>query len=363
MGHQGNSGVSLSLGLQLICDAYGCGDEGDDEDTEEDVAENADEEGEEAASHDDIPTRNQTFPEEVMMKSIWQSEPAYLTLPREQLLVSRQFEDTMQEEEMRAPEAEFNLAAAVPGVGVREVMTKSNWDETVRVMARLLKGQICADKDKVHNTLTVKDSKVAMTLQFTVSTEPSIISHNKEQLSSLRPVLDIVYTVGRWGRSILKLMGIPRMPALARNTRLAMMIIGETSRAVKLLATAGYCSDDFLTAYHRSALNFAELDTLFSSVAHMVCLRTIMFESFTEEDAHATTPTDLLLQRIKNTVPRVDCGTDDYITRLQEIKQGGQRFAVICLEEQVISANKGQEEVNRSETDVAEEEKDDTRIL
>ena len=277
------------------------------------------------------------------MKSIWQSEPAYLTLPREQLLVSRQFED-MQEEEMRAPKAEFNLAAAVPGVGVREVMTKSN------------------DRDKVHNAVAVKDIQVEKTLQFTVSTEPSIISHNKEQLSSLRPVLDIIYTVRRWGRSILKLMGIPRMPELARNTRYAMLIIGQTSRAVKLLATAGYCSDDFLTAYHRSALNFAELDTLFSSVAHMVCLRTIMFESFTEEEAHAITSNDLLLQKSKNTVPGEDCGTDDYITRLERIKPGVQRITDICpVEEQVVSDDRVQEEVIRREIDVTEEEKDDTK--
>ena len=146
MGHQGNSGVSLSFGLQLICDAYGCGDEVDDEDAKEDVAEDAVEEGEEAASNDDIPTRNQTAPEEVMMKSIWQSEPAYLTLPREPWPCSRQFKDTVPEAETIAPNAELNLA--VLGVGnrgldnmavagmIRELLTKSNnLDETVGVMA------------------------------------------------------------------------------------------------------------------------------------------------------------------------------------------------------------------------------------
>ena len=105
----------------------------------------------------------------------------------------------------------------------------------------------------------------------------------------------IVYTVGRWSRSILKLMGIPRMPALARNTRLAMLIIGQTRRAVKLLGTAGNCTDDFLTAYHRYTHNFAELDTLFSSVANIVNQRPIAVKSLTEEDAHTITPNDLLL--------------------------------------------------------------------
>jgi hypothetical protein len=121
-----------------------------------------------------------------------------------------------------------------------------------------------------------------------------------------------------------------------------MMIIGQTSRAVKLLATAGYCADDLLTAYHRSTLNFAELDTMFSSVTNIVNQRPIAVKSFTEEDGHAITPNDLLRQRIM---------------------PGGQRIADICpVEEQVISDNRVQEEVIRSETDVAEEETEDTNI-
>ena len=463
----------------------------------------------------DIPTRAKTTPEEVRMGSIWQSGPAYLSLPREQWPFSRQFLDSVPVEEMRAPKAEFNLVAAVPGVGdkglndmgltgmIREVMSKSNnWDKTVRVTARLFKGLICANRDKVLNALTVKDMKVAKSLQFAVSMEPSIISYNKGQLASLRPVLEngIIYTVGRCGKSILRLMGIQKMPVLARNTRLAtlimiqsheedhrstsadvlarsrqrawiirgrflakqvckacplcklkkaklakqlmadipqhqlfpcppfsyvsldfagpyqaramgnsrafikcwgLVIICQNSRAVKMLATAGYSTDDFLTAYHRftanhanpllvvsdagtqlkkagqiiekgdpagldwkrivegaaksgtdwkcvepgcqwrnglaesavklvkstlsltlasqSSLNFAELDTLFSSVANIVNQRPIAIKSFTEEDAHAITPNDLLLQRSKNTVPGVVYGTDDSLTRRQEV--------------------------------------------
>ena len=73
--------------------------------------------------------------------------------------------DTVPGDEMRPPKAEFNLA--VVEVGNREAMTKSNnLDKTVRVMAWLFEGLIC----KVHNDLTVKDNKVAKTLQFAVST-------------------------------------------------------------------------------------------------------------------------------------------------------------------------------------------------
>jgi hypothetical protein len=137
------------------------------------------------------------------------------------------------------------------------------------------------------NSKWAVDIKVAKTLQFAVSTEPSIISPNKEQLSSLRPVLvyGIVYTVGRCGKSILKLMGIHSMPILASQ----------------------------------STFNFAKLDTLFSSIDNTENQRPIAIESFTEEDTHANTPNDLLLHRNENLVPGVVYGTDDSITRRQEV--------------------------------------------
>ena len=463
----------------------------------------------------DIPTRDKTTAEEVKMGSIWQGGPAYLTLPRDQWPFSRQFVDTVPEEEMRAPKAEFNIATAVPGVGnvglrnmgitgmITEVMDKHNsWVKTIMVTARLVKGLLCVDRSKINKAPTVKDIRLAKTLQFVVSMEPSVDAYNKGQLTSLRPVLDngIVYTMGRCGRSLLKLMGVQRMPVLARSTRLArlimiecheenhrttpsdvlarsrqrawiirgrflakqvckacpvcrlkkvslakqlmadipehqlfpcppfsyvsldfagpyqaramgnsrafikcwgLVIICQNTRAVKMLATAGYSTDDFLTAYHRftanhanpllvvsdagtqlrkageiiekgdpagldwqrivegaaksgtewkcvepgcqwrnglaesavklvkttlaltlasqTTLNFAELDTLFSSVANIVNQRPIAVKSFTEEDSHAITPNDLLLQRSKNTVPGVVYGTDDSLTRRQEV--------------------------------------------
>jgi hypothetical protein len=100
-------------------------------------------------------------------------------------------------------------------------------------------------------------------------------------------VLDkgIVYTVGRCGKSILKLMCMHLMPVLASQ----------------------------------STLHFAELDTLFSSVANTVNQRPTAIKTFTEEDAHAITPNDLLLHRNKNSVPGVAYGTDDSATKGQEI--------------------------------------------
>jgi len=463
----------------------------------------------------DIPTRDKTTIEEVKMESIWQRGPAYLTLPREQWPFSRQFRDTVPEEEMRAPKAEFNLAMAVPGLGdmelkdmgvtrmVEEIMYQYNsWEKSVRATARLMKGLICDDRAKIVRNLTVKDLKVARSIQFAVSMEPTIASLAKGQLSSLRPVLEngIVYTRGRIGKTLLKLMGVQKLPILDKSTRLArlimiesheedhrsnpsdvmararqrawitgarnlaksvckacpvcrlrkvtmakqlmadipeqqlypcppfthvsldfagpyqaramgnsranikcwgLVIICQNTRAVKMLATAGYSTDDFLTCYHRftanhgcpllvvsdagtqlrkagiviekgdpagldwqrivdgaaksgtewkcvepgcqwrnglaesavklvkstlaltlasqSTLNYAELDTLFSSVANIVNQRPIAVRSFTEEDCHAITPNDLLLQRTKNTIPGVVYGTDDSITKRQEV--------------------------------------------
>ena len=459
----------------------------------------------------DIPTRDKTTPDEVRDGSIWQSGPAYLSLPREQWPFSRQFLDAVPVEELRAPKAVFNMAEAVFGVGdldlgvmemARKVMEKSNnWGKTVNVTARLFRGLLAMKRDRINDPLTVKEIQTARTLQFVVSSEPSIIALDKGELTSLRPVLTngVVYTTGRCGKSLLNLLGIAKMPILARSTRLAMLIMIESheedhrttpsdvlarsrqrawiirgrylaklvckicplcrlnkrklakqlmadipeyqlrpcppftfvsldfagpyqaramgnsrafiklwglviicqnTRAVKMYATAGYSTDDFLTTYHRftanhanpllvvsdagsqlrkagqviekgdpagldwdrikegaaksgtkwkcvepgcqwrnglaeaavklvkstlaltmasqSTLNYAELDTLFSSVANIVNQRPIAIRSFTEEDIHAITPNDLLLQRSKNTVPGVVYGTDDSITKRQE---------------------------------------------
>ena len=89
-----------------------------------------------------------------------------------------------------------------------------------------------------------------------------------------------------------------------------MALSGSAESAVKLVKS---------TLASQSTLNFAELDTLFSSVANIVNQRPIAIKSFTEEDAHAITPNDLLLQRSKNTVPGVVYGTDNSITRQQEV--------------------------------------------
>ena len=459
----------------------------------------------------DIPTRDKTSVDEVKEGSIWQSGPAYLALPKDQWPFSRQFLDAVPQEELRAPKAAFNLAKTKFGVGdlslgvmqmVVKVMEKSNnWAKTVHVTARLFRGLLTMSREKIKDPLTVKEIQVARTMQFVVSSEPTIASLNRGELATLRPELTngVVYTTGRCGKSILNLLGIARLPILARHTRLAMLIMIESheedhrstpsdvlarsrqrawiirgrylaksvckacplcrrtkgkltkqlmaeiprhqlqpcppftfvsldfagpyqaramgnsrafiklwglviicqnTRAVKMYATAGYSTDDFLTAYHRftanhanpllvvsdagtqlrkagqviekgdpaglnwdrirdgaaksgtnwkcvepgcqwrnglaeaavklvkttlahtmasqTTLNYAELDTLFSSVANIVNQRPIAVKSFTEEDIHAITPNDLLLQRSKNTVPGVVYGTDDSLAKRQE---------------------------------------------
>ena len=179
-----------------------------------------------------------------------------------------------------------------------------------------------------------------------------------------------------------------------------LVIVCQNTRAIKMLATSGYSTDDFLTAYHRftanfgtpllvvsdsgsqlkragqiieqgdpagldwakiqegaaksgttwkvvepgcqwrnglaeaavkllkstldltlasqSALNYAELDTLFSSVANLVNQRPIGVRSYTDEDLHAITPNDLLLQRSRNTVPGLQYDANESITRRQQ---------------------------------------------
>ena len=88
---------------------------------------------------------------------------------------------------------------------------------------------------------------------------------------------------------------------------------GLAEAAVKLLK-----STLNLTLSSQASLNYAELDTLFSSIADIVNQRPIGVRSYTEEDLHAISPNDLLLQRTRNLVPGVQYSDDDSITRRQQ---------------------------------------------
>ena len=74
-----------------------------------------------------------------------------------------------------------------------------------------------------------------------------------------------------------------------------------------------------LTINSQASLNYAELDTVFSSVANLVNQRPIAVRNYTEEDFHAICPNDLLLQRTKNTVPGAVYGDNDNLTKRQQV--------------------------------------------
>ena len=185
----------------------------------------------------DIPTRNTTKPDEVMEGSIWQNGPAYLALSKEHWPFSRDFLDLVPDTELRAPRAAFNAAVLIASeclLGnritsiVETVMERSNClSKTIHVTARLMKCYFDQSRDRVKDPLTVEDIKTAQLLQFIVSMKPTIEAVNRGELDPLRPVMDrgIVYIRGRCDRSLLNLLGVDRLPVLARQTRLAKLIM------------------------------------------------------------------------------------------------------------------------------------------
>ena len=100
---------------------------------------------------------------------------------------------------------------------------------------------------------------------------------------------------------------------------------GLAEAAVKLLK-----STLSLTLASQSTLNYAELDTLFSSVANTVNQRPIGVKNFTDEDFEAITPNDLLLQRSKNVVPGVCYEEGESLTRRQQVMQEIEKLGGIC---------------------------------
>jgi len=74
-----------------------------------------------------------------------------------------------------------------------------------------------------------------------------------------------------------------------------------------------------LTIASQRTLNYAELDTLFASVANTVNQRPIAARTFTDDDFEAITPNDLLLQRSRNVVPGVHYEENESLTRRQQV--------------------------------------------
>ena len=113
---------------------------------------------------------------------------------------------------------------------VKSLMEKSNcWAKTVHATARLFKAYMTEERNKIYNPLSVRDIKVARATQFVVSMESTFTALNRGQLSSLRPIVEggIVYTSGRCDKSLLRLLGITKLPILTRDTRLALLIMWE----------------------------------------------------------------------------------------------------------------------------------------
>ena len=418
----------------------------------------------------------------------------------------------MPEQELRPSKAVFHTASIFlqqSPLGPQltalslQVMERTNClSKAINVMARLLKCLFRRDRTAIEEPLTVNDITAATHVLFIASMGPSLAALSDGKLDSLRPIIvrGIVYARGRCDKSLPRLLGIERLPILARDTRLARLIMWEShmedhrassvdvlarsrqrawivrgrflareickscprckllrrkltkqlmsqipdhqlfpcppfshvsvdfagpyrakamgnsrsyvklwglviicqnTRAIKMLATAGYSTDDFLTAYRRFTANFgnprlvvsdagsqlkkagkiieqgdpaaldwekirhgaarngtewtcvepgcqwrnglaeaavklvkstlsltlesqttltyAELDTLFSSVADTVNQRPIAVKSYTDEDLHAITPNDLLLGRTRNLVPGAVYSAEDSITKRQDV--------------------------------------------
>ena len=187
----------------------------------------------------DLPTRASTLPEEVSDDSVWANGPAYLTLPREHWPFSREFLDTVPDTELRLPRAAFSkltLKVSKDLLGERltlvvmTVMECSNcYEKTINVTARLLKCHFDASTDRISDGLTVRDIQAARTIQFIVSMQPTYKALEKGDLMPLRPIVErgIVYVRGRCDSELMSLLGVSRLPVLARETRLARLIMWE----------------------------------------------------------------------------------------------------------------------------------------
>ena len=109
-----------------------------------------------------------------------------------------------------------------------EIMEKSNcYQKTVHVTARFLKAVWDQDRDRIGEALTVDDILVAKVAQFQVSMGPTVVAASNGELDCLRPVEKggIIYLRGRCDKSLPSVLGVEKLPILARHTRLAKLIM------------------------------------------------------------------------------------------------------------------------------------------
>ena len=171
--------------------------------------------------------------------SAWQEGPSYLLLLREQWPLSREFLDCLPIEELRSPRAAFSVASMESYVSilgskldgiVKQVMGSSNCRmKTTRVTARLLKGHFGGRRSRISEPLVVADITVAEKVQLIASMGPNLEAMEKGYLAPLRPKLEggIMYMRDRFDRSLMELLGIGQLPILARQIRLAELIMIE----------------------------------------------------------------------------------------------------------------------------------------
>ena len=138
---------------------------------------------------------------------------------------------------MRTPKAWFNListdadwTAMSPNFVklVKLIMMRSNsWSKTLHVTARVIKAHFYGNRDVIKDPVNVKDLQVARMLQFAVSSTDILQELERGKLDCFRPKVShgIVYTTGRLGNSLLELFGVEKLPILARDSRLAKLIM------------------------------------------------------------------------------------------------------------------------------------------
>ena len=172
------------------------------------------------------------------MSGVWMSGPAFLYGSREDMPLSREF----LVQGFDIPPAEVRkkvslLATKLTIVGgklqliVSQAMEKSwNYGKVQAIVARLLKALITRSRERIREALSPNDLKFARKIMFLVSMTPTEAALKRGDLSSLRVVKSggIVYTRGRAGPSLEKLLGVSQLPVLMPGTRLAKLIMWES---------------------------------------------------------------------------------------------------------------------------------------
>ena len=176
----------------------------------------------------DLATRGAASVRSISSGSVWQDGPSYLQGSRKFWPISRQFLRQIPTEEQRN-----KFCNLVSDLDLKNLMKigkilyySDSLDKVRGILARIIKASGKMSREAIENGLTVKDYEKADHLMMLISMRATV-GIDEKVLNNLAPFWSgfVMYTRGRLGPNVARLLGPEKLPILSPDSRLAKLIM------------------------------------------------------------------------------------------------------------------------------------------